>query len=69
MQINRIKEILGQLMNKQPEQRGFSQAGLTNDQCNRALLLKEFEPCHGLFDPRISLYPVDGRFFRKRMFG
>jgi hypothetical protein len=52
-------------MDKEPEQRRFSQSGLTDEQSNSALLLKEFEPCQGLIDTRISLYPLNRNFFGK----
>jgi hypothetical protein len=65
MQIERVVAILRQLMNKEPEKRGFAQAGLPDDQGNVALLLKEFKSGQGLLDALIAKQPFNGRFFGK----
>jgi hypothetical protein len=41
MKIERVVPVLGQLMDKESEKRGFAQAGLPDDKGNVALLLKE----------------------------
>jgi hypothetical protein len=56
-----------QLMDKQPEQRRFAQACLTDNQCNRALLFKELESSQGLIGVLIAQQPSDGWFFGKRV--
>ena len=53
-----------QLMDKQPEQRGFSQACLADNQCNRALLFKELESSQGLIGVLIAQQPLRWVVFR-----
>ncbi len=65
MKIDWIVAILGQLMDKKPEQRRFAQACLTDDQSNAALLFKEFESGQGLVGVLIAKQPLDGWFFGK----
>jgi hypothetical protein len=55
------------LLDKKPEQRGFSQTCLSDDQGNGTLLLKEFESGQGLIGIHIAKQPLDGWFFGKRV--
>jgi hypothetical protein len=65
VQIDRVVAIVGQLVDKESEKRGFAQAGLPDDQCNGTLLLKEFESGQCLIGAFIAQQPIDGRFFGK----
>jgi hypothetical protein len=67
MKIDWMVAILGQLMDKKPEQRRFSEPGLTDDQSNAALIFKEFESGQGLIGVFIAQQPSDGWFFGKRV--
>ena len=65
MQIERLVSIMGQLMDKEAQHRGFAQASLIDNQCNSGLLFKEFESSQGLFGVLIAEQPLDGWFFDK----
>jgi hypothetical protein len=67
MQVERMVAVMGQIMDEKPEQRGFSQPCLPDDQCDGALLFKEFESGQGLVGVFIAKQPLDGWFFGKRV--
>ena len=54
-------------MDKEPQKRGLSYAGLPKDEPDGALLFKELESCQGLIDTRIAQEPLNGWIFGEGM--
>lgn len=67
MKVDGAVAVLGEGLDKDPQEGGFADPGLPDHQGKRALAGEVFEPGHGLGEAVIISYPVEGRGFLEGM--